>query len=140
MIAVWPSELTPGTFVEGFSSGPRGTRLATPPDVGPPKMRPRGNLLRPIAFTDLFNANQLARFNRFWEEDLRKGVDPFLYPDPHANGFPLCDDTGAVLLNEAGRPLIIESWILCTFSTDQPSWAARPGGRWAPQFSIVELP
>lgn len=138
MTAIWPDEL-PCSPLDGFSSGPRGARLVTSTDVGPPKMRKRGPALRTIALASYFDANQRARFDRFWEEELRTGVDPFMYRDPHFNNYRLSDDGGVTLQNEAGVELEIESWLLCTFSTNEPSWVRR-AGKFFPQFEIVVLP
>lgn len=140
MIPCWPSELRQRTLVAGFKSGTRGARLVTAMEEGPPKQRPRGNKVRPISFTDEFSANQRARFDRFWEEELNMGTLPFFYPDPHTNGFPLCDDLGSPLLDQDGTPVIIGAWILCTFSTAEPAWSALGGGWFVPQFDIIELP
>jgi hypothetical protein len=150
MIPTWPQELLEQTSVEGvflqntlisgFRSGPRGARLSTAVEVGPPKMRSRGIKLRRIAFAEILTADQRARFDRFWEEELNNGVLPFLYPDPHMNGFSLCDDSGLILQDENGNDLLIEQWLLCQFGTNDPAWAALPGAHFAPQFDIVVLP
>jgi hypothetical protein len=104
-------------------------------------MRRRGPKTRTIAFNELFNADQRARLDRFWEEDLDHGTHPFLYRDPHADGFSLwTDDAGVTLQDEAGNDLIIEGWLLCTFSTNEPVWSARGGGWFQPRFELVELP
>lgn len=140
MIPVWPEEFRQKTLVDGFKSGTRGTRLSTPMDVGPPKMRRRGVNLRPISFADYFTADQRARFDRFWEEDLGNGTRPFLYPNPHLNGFTLGDENGNILQDETGNNLVIGSWLLCQFGTADPAWTALGGGYFAPQFEIIALP
>ncbi|GEC52264.1 hypothetical protein ABIF38_006426 [Bradyrhizobium japonicum] len=138
MTAIWPDDL-PCCPLDGISAGPRSARIVTPVDVGPPKMRRRGAPLRTIALAHYFDANQRARFDRFWDEDLRYGTLPFLYRDPHFNNYLLSTELGAVLQDENGVPIRVESWILCVFSANQPTWSKR-GGKFFPQFEIVELP
>ncbi|MGW1423665.1 hypothetical protein ACWAT4_26495 [Bradyrhizobium manausense] len=141
MTASWPDDLPQGTPVDGFKSGTRGTRLGTAMEVGPPKFRPRGPKTRTIAFNDLFTADERARLDRFWDEDLNQGTAPFFYRDPHSDGFPLLDDAGNTLQDEAGNDIIMESWILCVFSDQaEPQWGAAGGGWFTPQFQLTELP
>lgn len=139
-IAKWPSDLPQCPIVDGFRSGPRGSRLATTLDSGPPKIRRRGPKLRTISLAQVFSADQRARFDRFWEDEIGCGTKPFLLRDPHLAGLRLCDDAGHPVTDQAGDVLTIESWILCAFSTDDPTWSKLPGGKYAPQFQIIELP
>lgn len=139
-IAIWPPEFRQRVLVEGYQSGARGSRLSTAPEVGQAKLRVRGPKIRYLNCTEFLSFNQRARFDRFWEEDIRGGVDPFLFPDPHANGALLQSDSGGSLQDESGVNLLIESWLLCQFGKDEPTWTGLGGGRFSIQLAFVVLP
>lgn len=138
-LAVWPSDLPQRVLAEGYSSGPRGNRLITKMQDQSIKARPIGGKLRQVSCVIKVDHNQQARFDRFWEDDVKLTL-PFLFPAPQLDGEYLLDDTGERLLDDTGRPLIIEAWWLVQFGQQAPQYLAPTSRRYRIQFDLIVLP
>jgi len=76
-----------------------------------------------VAASYLWDARQLDRFDRFFENETAGGTLPFLMPDPMRTGLKLLTDAGLPVLAPAslgGAPLRLAHWWLARFAEDQP--------------------
>jgi hypothetical protein len=137
-IEVWPSDLPQRVLAEGYGSGPVGNRLMTPMQDGSIKQRPIGGNIRQVGCLIKVDHNQQARFDRFWSEDVKR-TKPFLFPAPQLDGEYLADESGVVLQDETGRPLIIEAWWLVQFGQQAPAYSAPTSRRYRIQFDLIVL-
>ncbi|MBK5958120.1 hypothetical protein CCR97_08305 [Rhodoplanes elegans] len=116
-VAVWPGELPEYVLVDGFSLTQPDGRLRTPTDTGPGKTRLKNSAaMTPVAAqVYLKGPNDMARFRRFWAEDLAGGVLPFVVRDPRHDGALLGDEDGLVLADEDGAPIEVSAYWLAEF-------------------------
>ncbi|WP_370194167.1 MULTISPECIES: hypothetical protein [Aurantimonas] len=124
-IPVWPftNSVAQRFQRDGYSRGAGDGRQFSPMGQGPAKARRRYSaVVRPISGSFIFSTNELARFERFWDEDTDGGVLPFLIIDAVNHDQPLLTDEGDVLTTEAGIPLLISAWWIVMFGQD--AWSA----------------
>ncbi len=123
----WPSELPQWLRVEGYSNELPETRMTTPMEVGPGKLRRRSSLAAvPVTGRLVLRRGDLARLKRFWFEEIDQGISPFWFPDQDAMAVLLTDGQGRRLRNEDGRGLQVSAWWLVQFVVGgQPAWSAR---------------
>lgn len=139
-IPTFPPEL-PRPQVSGFRrqrSDPRRRRTF---DAGPPKFARRYSAV-PVTFSlsMRLHAWQVALFDRFYVEDCADGSLPFYVPDYTVDGLPLLDETGAMLTDEAGVPLLSSKIMLCLWGETPPEFGDPKITRQTVTFSVVELP
>ena len=123
-----------------LQTAPRGSRLITAPESGVPKQRSRGPKLSSVSCVVKASADQRARFDRFWEEEVGGGTAPFLFRDQQIDGYRLGTETGAQLLTEDDVPLQIESWWLVQFGQQQPAYSRVTGRVFQISFDLIVLP
>ncbi|MCE7028480.1 hypothetical protein [Jiella avicenniae] len=117
---VWPAELPQYPSENGYQRGARDGRSFTKPQNGPPKIRRRTSAaVKPVSVTFRMDTNQLARFERFFEEDTGGGL-MFVMPDAAFHGQPLLTEAGQPLLTETGKPILISAWWLVVFDEEAP--------------------
>ena len=131
----------PRRQVSGFRrqrSDPRRRRTF---DAGPPKFARRYSAV-PVTFSlsMRLHAWQIALFDRFYVEDCAEGSLPFYMPDYTVDGLPLLDETGAMLTDEAGVPLLWSKVMLCLWGETPPEFGDPKITRQTVTFSVVELP
>lgn len=139
-IPVWPSDLPQRSLSQAFQASTRGNRLTTATDTGPAKQRRRGPSVRPVTCAIIVDMDGRALFDQFYEEGVGFGVTPFLIPDQQLDGGLLNDESWLLLEDEVGTPLIIESWWLVQFGSNQPATTAIDGIWFTIQFDLVVLP
>ena len=128
-IPVWPQE---NGFPQRFqqdSYGRKGAdgRQFSPMGQGPAKVRRRYSAaVKPISGAFFFSTDQLARFERFWDEDTDGGTTPFLIIDAVNHEQQIATADGLGLLTGDGIPLLISAWWLVMFGQD--TWSADPLG------------
>jgi len=94
-----------------FSRG-EGRRMPSP-DSGPPTPSPKRTLVadRVQLTLDLSRAER-AIWDRFYIDEIKRGIWPFAMPDPETDGWPMLDDQYRPILNEAGVPILLtETWV-----------------------------
>jgi hypothetical protein len=112
-------------------------------ETGPAKGRRRVSATtRSVSGVLRCEQSQLARFDRFWNEDTAGGVLPFIFPGQVYEGAFLLTESGEQLLTEADEPLLVaESWLVTFAHEDKPP--ARPHARsvvWAVNLSFNIMP
>ncbi len=113
----WPADLPQQVRQSGFSTQLRDGNQRTKTDAGPGKVRRRFSAAaRPLACSVLLDRQQLARFERFHDEEIALGSLPFIMPDPIFEGAELDG-----LLTEGDAPLLIVRANLVRF-TEAPQW------------------
>ncbi len=138
-IAQWPEEL-PRPMRDGFERGFGETRLKLSTDAGIPKMRRRFTAAaHPLSMTLELERDQLARFERFFHEEVAQGSLPFAMPDPTLDGVPLADGDGAYLTDEDGALLTIAATWVVLFGDQLPSTTPM-GNLWRVSFQLFILP
>ncbi|WP_435656046.1 hypothetical protein [Brucella pituitosa] len=138
-VASWPTEL-PRPNREGYQGSPGEGRLKKRNEAGPPGYRRRtSSIPKYVSMTLDVSRDQLARFDRFYEEEVAHGSLPFLMPDPTTTGWPLLTTDGHVLTDHLGRPLLLEKTWLCLFGDTLPSQTVS-GVRFRLSFQIVVMP
>lgn len=141
MIPYWPSDLPQRVLRKGFSRGFADGRLSTKNDAGPTKVRQRfSSAIKPVEVAIAINVNGVARLERFWIEDTRKGSLPFLMPDQMNDGLVLSDGNGSALLTETGLVLINTSWWLVMFGEGAPKAVNTAGAWYEVSFPLSVLP
>ena len=139
MIASWPSELDPPMrqgFEQAFGEG----RLITRSEGGPPSLRGRFSSTPDIvALTLDLSRNELARFDRFWAEEIGRGALPFLMENPTTFGIHLADETGAWICDEAGNPILVYDVWICQIGTQLPARTVI-GVRWRLSLRLAVMP
>lgn len=124
-IPVWPSELPQKFVQDGYGRGFGDGRQFVAMGQGPAKTRRRYSaVVKPVSGLFMASADQLARLERFWDEETDGGALPFLIIDAVFHGAPLLTDTGDILTNEDGVPLLIESWWIAMFGESAPEATA----------------
>jgi len=91
-------------------------RLKTAMESGPNKLRRRvSNTVKPVSGVLRCTQAQLARLERFWNEDTKSGTLPFVMPDQLYDGTPLLNDDGEELTTEEAETLLVAGWWLVQF-------------------------
>lgn len=141
MTPVWPADLPQRLLQDGYSYGFADGRLKTPMEAGPAKMRRRfSSAPRPVAGQFYGSEDDIARLERFWNEETAGGSLPFLIPDQNRDALRLATDDGLQLLDDQGRPLINTAWWLVMFGDSPPQKAVVSGLIHKASFTLVVLP
>jgi len=79
----WPAELPSTLLIDGFSKQPQSSVIRTAMDAGPKKAR-RRYTARTVKFSgkQIFDAAELAAFEKFYQFTLADGVLRFNFTDP----------------------------------------------------------
>lgn len=132
----YPSELSQH-LQAGFAMTPPGA----PRDIQPERGR---RLLRGGAASDprmvsacqtIVEAWQLARFEKFWGEEVDRGALTFWLRDQAFYDLSLLDEDGEPILGEDGEPLTLSDQWLCRF-IGKPSAPHRFTDVWTIQFAL----
>lgn len=136
----WPDELPQRVLVDGFSRGLDDARSFTEMDAGLDKQRARGIAAEPIACQMEIDGGQFARFQRFWREEIGKGVLPFLIRDQNFDGLPIFDEDGNAILDESGNQILGTYYWLATFGKETPSITGQGGSWYKLAFTLLVQP
>lgn len=138
-IPIWPFDLPQFVLVSGFGVTQADGRLRTPTDTGPGKLRlsNSGAVMSVRVELPPLDPNGVARFNRFWNEEIGFGVLPFLIHDPILDGVPLSDDTDSILTDNFDQILLNTAWWLVRFVGAPTKTAV--GGFWFPHQFVLEV-
>ncbi|MGG3810996.1 hypothetical protein ABEV34_05005 [Methylorubrum rhodesianum] len=141
MIPVWPADLPQRLLQEGYSYGFADGRLKTAMESGVPKMRRRfSSVARPVSGQFLGSEDDMARLERFYDEETGGGALPFLMPDQTRDGLPLATEDGLQLLDDQGRPLINTAWWLVMFGDTPPQKQVASGTVYRISLTFTVLP
>lgn len=130
-LAVYPPELNQRFLVSGFRTSRVDRRIEAQGSRGRPWGRKGSSKTggRPITGAIMEPIGNVARFWRFWEEELQEGFLPFKAWDPQLYGQPVSDQDGNPLADQDGNPLVMARYCLCQFVTvadetplDDPLW------------------
>lgn len=137
---IWPTDLPQSMLVEGFETNQRDGRLRSSTDIGPPKMRPRTSAaIKPVSGVIRCTQDQTARLERFWAEDTRGGILPFMIPAQVFNNAWLLTDDGSPLLTDDGEQILIEDWWLALFAEPPPERPRQRSVVWSCPLSLSVL-
>jgi hypothetical protein len=135
----YPPEL-PRPLRDGFKLQRGDGRTVTRPDAGPSiRSRRFSGVAHSVPFSTLLYFSEVARFNRFYDEETKQGTLPFLMPDPIFDGLPLLDGEGSALLTNDGKQILIASTWLCVFGEQLPAYRQLEL-EWEISFGLVVLP
>jgi len=142
MIPYWPLDLPQRVLADTFSETLADGRLRTAMETGHAKSRRRfSSAPKPVAAAFKVNADQKARLERFWDEEIAGGSLPFLIADQTADGLVLLADAGLPLLDDLGRALICTAWWLVLASDSPPAFTTRNRGlSYTAAFPLSVLP
>lgn len=119
MIASWPQSLPQHFDRPGFDAGMGDGRVRFQSEAGPGKGREGFRAVAdPVKGTMTMRGAQRILCVDFVRETLRNGSLPFLFPDPHREGYDL----------------------LVKFGESLPRWSNRGGDWWAVELDLVSLP
>lgn len=137
-LPVFPPEL-PRPSRQGYQVALGDGRTKRREDAGPPNVRRRFSAVADMVSLQITVTRAgLARFQRFYDEELGKGSRPFLMPDPGSDGWALLTDEGDPLLTEEGAPILVsETWICIIGQT--PAWVP-VGVEWRVSFDVAVMP
>lgn len=110
----WPDELPASPLRDGYGRGLADGRSFQAMGRGAPRIRLRTrSAIRPMSMTFRLTTAQLARFERFWDEDTDGGSLPFYIPDPVRHG--------ASIVSTGGIPMFLASaWMTVVFAEGPP--------------------
>ncbi|MGO1161741.1 hypothetical protein ACTOV4_07255 [Brucella sp. C7-11G] len=138
-VASWPTEL-PRPNREGYQGSPGEGRLKKRNEAGPPGYRRRtSSIPKYVSMTLDVSRDELARFERFYEDEVADGSLPFFMPDPTTTGWPMLTTDGRILTDHLDRPLLLVKTWLCLFGDTLPSHTPS-GNRFRLSFQIVVMP
>ena len=109
-------------------------------DQGPTRTR-RGisKAADAVQVSFILNHDEMARFDRFYDEDTAEGALPFLIPDFATDGDWLMTADGEILTDDEDNPLMIASTLVCQFGEQLPS-TVPIGAHWQVSFILQMLP
>jgi hypothetical protein len=139
-VPIWPSDLPTWILVDTYKSAPSGNRLVTEMDAGPAKQRRRGPKMRSVTCGINLNSDERARFDRFWDEDLKGGVLPFWKMDAHFDLQAILDESSTPITAEDDSPILVDAWWLAQMGKTEPVYSALGAGNFKVEFEIVVLP
>lgn len=135
----YPAEL-PKPLQDGYQVARGDGRIMSRNDAGPPNIRGRYSaVVNTVQFSTFLSRSQLARFDRFYLDDTKRGSLPFLIPDPGTNGWPLLSDDGSPLLTDEGTPILLAEIWLVTFGGKLPV-ISNKATYWTVAFELTVLP
>lgn len=141
-LAWYPPELPrPERAPYKFARGDGRSRRAE--DAGPANVRRRFSAVaNTVSFSTVLTRAQLARFDRWFDEEIKQGTQPFLMSAPDTDGLPLLADDGTPLTTEDGTPILIAETWLCLIGQQMPARApSSPGSiQWRVSFDIAVMP
>lgn len=126
-VAMWPADLPQRVLRRDFGMSVPDGRTLVPPEAGPMLGHLRfSSAAAPVSASMMLTARTLARFLRFWNEDLGHGIKPFLIRDQLNDGLPMLTADGEPIL-VGGMPILVAAWWLCSFGGKAPAISV-PGG------------
>lgn len=138
-LPLYPEEL-PRPLQDPYQLARGDGRIVSRNDAGPPNIRGRfSSVVDTVHFSTFLSRAQLARFERFYLEDTKRGAKPFLLADPGTDGWPLLADDGSPLLTEDSVPLLLAETWLVTFGGKLPVITNR-ALHWTVTFEVSVLP
>lgn len=140
-VPAWPPDLPQRFQRDGYSEAAADGRIRQKMEAGPPKVRRRTSAaVRPVSASVVVDDDGLARFNRFWEEEVAQGSLPFWLPAQSLDGFELGTADGDTLLADDGTPIVIVAWWLAIFGEGAPKTVQADPCSWRISFDIEVLP
>lgn len=137
----WPAELPQRVMHPGFSERMPDGRLFSRMDSGPGKSRRRySSAAQGVAARILVDIDQKARFERFWNEETKGGVLPFIMPDQTHDNIDLAISSGEIADTQGDVDLVIASNWLVLFGEDAPTVSIVSGTVYAIDFSLKVMP
>lgn len=96
----------------------------------------RGADVVPLSFPA--QLSQVARFERFYDEEANKGISLFTMPDQERDGAQWLYDDGSPVMVDDETPALISARWLCRFG-QEPYDIARVGGIYQVSFQVLVL-
>lgn len=138
-VPVWPAELE-RPLRDGYNPQRGEGRRLSSEDAGPFRVARRySSIADSVRMTFDWSRVQLARFNRFYVDEVAHGSLPFWMPDWEFDGLRLLTDDGLPLLTDDGTPLLMASSWLVLFGRGLPSRSLY-GVRCKVSFEIAVMP
>lgn len=139
-IPVWPAGLVrferPGWQVQ-----PQEARQRRSNDAGPPSYRRRfSSVGKAVSLSLICTRNEKAIFDRFFEEDCRRGGREFWMPDPTTQGWPMLTSDGRPIMVAPGVPLLLSERWLCAWGDPPPTEAMHQQVQFRKSFTVWVLP
>ena len=137
----YPIEL-PAPERAGYQFAYGDGRSASRNDAGPPSPRQRFSAVGdPISLQTQLARSELARFDRFFNEETRKGSRAFFMRDPLTDGWPALTAGGEPIVLPSGAPMLLAKTLLCLFGQGLPVTTPLPNSHFFMiSFSVVVLP
>lgn len=136
----WPTVLGPPNrdgYEHAFGDGRRRSR----PDAGPGLVGRRVPAAPDIVTLSFpFNPSQLEIFKAWYRDNTRGGSALFTMPSWQVDGWPLLDEDGAVIVDEAGVPVLASETWLVRFGDRVPVVRAGRGTTSTVSFDIEVMP
>jgi hypothetical protein len=142
MAVYWPADLPQRFQVEGYREQEAETRVQTPMDAGPPKVRRMWSAqAAPIDLSLKVQEIQRARFRTFWRDDTKQGSLSFYAPHPSLEAMNIyVGNNDPVTLPDAPAHVLGDHWQLMRFGSPSPSYTALGGLWWQINFQLLVLP
>ena len=135
----YPAEL-PKPLSDGYQVARGDGRIMSRNDAGPPNIRGRYSaVVNTVQFSTFLSRSQLARFDRFYIEDTKRGAKPVLLPDPGTDGWAWLDEDELPVLDEGDVPMLLTETWLVTFG-GKPPVVTNKATFWTISFELTVLP
>lgn len=141
-MTVWyPPEL-PVPMKQGYQSAFGDGRIGARRDAGPPSYRRRFSAVGDtVSLQTHLQRHELARFERFFLEETKRGSKTFFMPDPLTDGWPALTARGEPIALPDGSPMLLAKTWLCVFGEGLPSTVPLTNDEsFYVSFDIVVLP
>lgn len=139
-VVSWPAELPDHFRIDGYSETLPDGRIVSNVDAGPQKMRGRSGGVRRVQAGIWLRPYMVARLNRFWLEETKRGTAAFSVRAQTGDGWPLLTAGLGRLLTSDGTPLLASRWWLVRFAGGEAPQITPFGKEFQAQFSLLILP
>lgn len=137
-LTVYPSDL-PAPLLAGYQISRGEGRFITQSASPTPNIRGRySSVSEPVSMRLMLELPQYGRWQYFFIEEVKRGAEPFLMPEPTIDGSLCLSDGYEPLLFEDGVPILATETWLCLLAG--PPTEASNGKAWAISFDVMVMP
>lgn len=139
-VLTWPSDLPPFVQREGYAETLADGRKKIETDSGFDFLRLNSPGFEQVSGSIFIPRDRVPRFKRFWKEETRGGVLPFVVSNQLLDGQALLDSSSEPLLDGSGGTILVVAKWLARFAPDQAPRIEPHGVRFQISMQLEILP